>query len=132
MPDEQGTPLTAADVLRRYGEEYLPAFVGVALDHVNVRGIFGEYPLDVAACRGDVAEVRALLDGGAHIDARGEHGHTALHEAVSQGHVEVVRLLLSRGASRAERNDWGRTALDLARSMGRAEIAALLEVPDGR
>lgn len=97
MASEQRIPLTAADVLRRYAEEELPAFYGLALGDVNTRGHFGEYPLDVAACRGDVEEVRALLDGGADVDARGEQGRTALHEAVGQGHAEVVQLLLTRG-----------------------------------
>ncbi len=130
MSKEQDTLLTAEDVVRRYSWENLPAFCGVVLDHVNTRGIFGEYPLDVAAVRGNTAEVRALLDGGAAIDARGEHGNTALHEACCQGRVEVVRLLLSRGASTAGQNDWGQTALDVATLMDRVEITALLQGAD--
>src|SRR5262245_46696664 len=109
-----GLALTAADVLKRYVAEELPAFAAVRLEHVNVRGIFGEYPLDVAACRGIVEEVVALLDGGAAINARGERGNTALHEATGQGHLPVVKLLLERGASPELRNEDGRTPADIA------------------
>ena len=64
--------------------EELPEFVGVPLDHVNQAGIFGDTPLHVAAMRGDLDEVAALLDGGAEVNARGELGDTALHLAVGQ------------------------------------------------
>ena len=122
----QGSPLTAKDVLHRYQDEDLPAFCGMTLDDVNRRGTFGEYPLDVAATRGDPAEVLALIQGGAHINAHGELGYTALHEAVGQGHIEIVRLLLQHGASCNERNDYGMTPLDIARMRGRHDIVALL------
>ncbi len=119
--------LTAKDVLRRYQEEELPAFCGMVLDDVNQRGNFGEHPLEVAATRGAVEEVMALLEGGADIDARGESGNTALHEAVGQGHVDVVRALLGGGASRCRRNADGRTAADLARLHGRSKLVDMLE-----
>jgi len=85
-------------VLRRYKDEDLPAFAEIELTDVNQTGIFGERSLDVAACRGDLEEIYALLDGGANIDAPGENGNTALHEAVGQGHFDVVRVLLAFGA----------------------------------
>lgn len=118
--------LTAADVLRKYKEEELPAFVGVPLENVNQVGNFGEGPLDVAAVRGNLDEIIALVDGGADLNARGELGNTALHEAVSQGHLEAVKFLLNRGASRSVKNDFGETPLDLANLHGRKEIAHLL------
>ena len=106
--------LNAEAVLRRYKDEDLPAFCGIELTDVNQRGLFGERPLDVAACRGDVDEILALLEGGAYIDAPGEHGFTALHEAVMQGHAAAVKLLLDFGARRDLKNDWGKTAMDVA------------------
>ncbi len=118
--------LSAADVLRRYREEELPAFVGTDLADVNACGIFGEHPLDVAACRGSIPEVRALLDGGAEIDAHGELGNTALHEAVGQAHTEVVRFLVARGASLTVTNDDGHTPCDVAKLRNLDEILALL------
>lgn len=118
--------MTADDVLRRYREEDLPEFVGLALSDVNQVGNFGDSPLKVASVRGSLEEVLALLDGGAALDTRGEHGFTALHHAASQGHVEVVRVLLERGASSTIRNDWGQTPLDVARISGRADVADVL------
>jgi len=74
--------------------EQLPEFIEVVLHDVNQVGNFGNAPLKVAAVRGALDELQALLDGGASIDARGEHGYTALHHAAEQGHVAAVRLLL--------------------------------------
>lgn len=106
--------LNADAVLRRYKDENLPAFCGMELTDVNQRGLFGERPLDVAACRGNLDEILALLEGGAYIDAPGEHGNTALHEAVMQGHAPAVKLLLDYGARQDLKNDWGQTAMDVA------------------
>jgi len=119
--------LTAEDVLRRYQEEDLPAFCGSALENVNQRGSFGQYPLDVAATRGALDEVLALLEGGAEINAHGERGNTALHEAVGQRHAEVVRVLLDRGASPTEKNDDGLLPVDIAKMYERSDLIELLQ-----
>ena len=118
--------VTVDEVLERYREEELPEFVGLPLRDVNQVGNFGDSPLKVAAVRGLLEEVLALLDGGAAIDSRGEHGFTALHHAVSQGHIEVVRVMLERGASIVIHNDWGQTPGDIAVLSARADIAAIL------
>ena len=118
--------LTAADVLRRYKDENLPAFCGVSLDDVNQVGLFCERPLDVAAVRGNLEEIYALLEGGAKVNAVGEHGNTALHEAVSQGHLSAVEALLEFGARVDIQNDAGETAIDLASARNREDLATLL------
>jgi uncharacterized protein len=118
--------IDAQVVLRRYEDECLPTFLGLSPLAVDTRGLHGEFPLDVAATRGDVEEVRALLDGGALIDARGELGYTALHQAVEQRHIEVVRILLDRGASRTVRDDDGDTPLDIAETLHYTELVELL------
>ncbi len=78
--------LSAADVLRRYKEEDLPAFAEVQLEDVNQIGIFGERPLDVACGRGVMEEVTALVEAGADVNAPGELGNTLcmrrLHRAI--------------------------------------------------
>src|SRR5689334_8257049 len=96
--EQHGRRLTAAEVLKRYKDEDLPAFCGIALNDVNQVGIFGERPLDIAAVRGNLEEICALLEAGAEVNAAGEHGNTALHEAVSQGNLSAVKLLVDFGA----------------------------------
>ena len=123
----KGHNLTAAEVLQRYKEEELPEFCEVALKDVNQIGNFGERPLHIAASRGNLEEIAALLDGGAEIDAQGELGNTPLHEAVAQGHVEAVQLLLRHGARRDRRNEFGNRPIDEARTASRNDIAKLLE-----
>ena len=118
--------LTAADVLRRYKEEDLPEFCDRELNDVN-QGLFEDYPLHVAATRGELDEMTALLDGGAFVNARGEHGHTPLLSAVGQGHFEAVRLLLKHGALPTAKNDWGSTCSTLHGSSGKREILTLLD-----
>ena len=51
-----------------------------------------------AADRGDVEQVRQLLDAGVDVNARNNMGNTALREAVRSRHVAVVKLLVERGA----------------------------------
>ena len=127
--DKSERRITAAEALRRYRDEDLPAFSGIPLGSVNQVGNFGERPLNVASVRGKLEEVAALVDGGAGLDARGELGYTALHDAVAQGHVEIVKFLLTQGASPIAPNDKGRTPVETAAELNRREILALLKSP---
>lgn len=118
--------LSAAEVLRRYKDDDLPAFAGIELTNVNQVGLFGERPLDIAATRGNLDEIYALVDGGADINAAGELGNTPLHEATSQGHYDAIRVLLLLGARTDIRNEWGQTALDIASLRKREKLVDLL------
>jgi len=121
------TKLSASQVLNRYSvEEELPVFFGMQLDDVNQISPSGERPLDVAAGRGSIEEVQALLDGGAEINAIGSMGRTALHEAVAQNHGEVVRLLLRWGAFEDTEDDFNCTPLDIARRYKNTDIIDML------
>ena len=51
-----------------------------------------------AASRGDVAQVRRLLDDGADVNERDAQGRTAVTAAALGDHVEVARALISAGA----------------------------------
>jgi ankyrin repeat protein len=99
----------------------------MTLEHVNQRGNFGNYPISVAAVRGDLDELTALLNGGADVNASGERANTPLHEAVHQNHIDAVEMLLSRGAATHLTNEEGKTALDIARILGYDELASVLE-----
>lgn len=119
--------LTAADVLRRYKDEELPAFVEIPLEDVNQVGNFGDRPLHVASVRGNMEEIVALVAAGADVNAPGDLANTPLHEAVSQQHLHAVKFLLDNGASPNVKYEFGQTPLDIAREKGRIDIAKLLE-----
>lgn len=54
--------------------------------------------LGLAAFKGDLDVIRALLDKGADINEQDRAGHTALHLAVINERVEAIRMLLEAGA----------------------------------
>lgn len=105
----------------------LPEFGGISPVGVDTCGGWQSTPLHIAAVRGDVAAIAALLDAGADIQSRGEHGYSPLHEAVEQGHVDAVRLLLERGASRTVTNDHGHTPIQSAQILNEHGIETLLQ-----
>lgn len=122
---------TVSSNIQSFFEEVaeLPDFCGISPIGLHTRGHFGDTPLHVAAIRGDVAMIAALLDAGADIGVPGEHGYTPLHEAVSQGHLEAVRLLLARGASTTIVSKFGETPVQLAHSLEHREIESLMHDP---
>ncbi len=63
-----------------------------------VHGVKRCTALHMAARRGNVEVIAALLDGGADIEARDSAGDTPLRRAVNLNKVEAARLLLARGA----------------------------------
>lgn len=119
--------LSAAEVLRRYKDEDLPAFCEIPLEDVNQVGNFGERPLHVASVRGNVEEIAALVEAGADVNAPGDLGNTPLHEAVSQGHSQATLYLLRHGASRDKVNEFGETPVDMARLAKRDDLVGILE-----
>ena len=118
--------LRAKDVLERYKREDLPEFAEISVLEVNTKGNFGSYPIHVAAVRGDIEELQALIDGGADVNAPGEMGNRPLHEAAIQGNVEAARLLIQNGARADARNADGQTAEAMALLLGKTEVVAVL------
>jgi hypothetical protein len=52
-----------------------------------------------AVRKGDLAAVKALLDGGLPVDTKFRYDRTALSFAADRGHADIVTLLLDRGAN---------------------------------
>ncbi|MET0647726.1 MAG: ankyrin repeat domain-containing protein [Pyrinomonadaceae bacterium] len=82
--------------------------------------------LMVAASRGDLSRVEALLRGGADANARDAFGQTALMYAAGAGHQHVAEELIDAGAQVDVRNRNNKSAADLAQARGHAALAALL------
>ena len=82
--------------------------------------------LMVAASRGDLSRVEALLRDGADVNARDAFGQTALLYAASAGHQTVVEELIDGGADLDARNRNNKSAFELAEARGHAALAALL------
>ena len=72
--------------------------------------------LHMAARRGNVELIAALLDEGADIEARDSLGETPLRRAVNVDKVDAARLLLERGADAASRGSRSLTPAMAARS----------------
>ena len=101
------TPLMLAIALVKGGSD-----VNAAED-ANVR------PLHMAAFRGELDIVKALVEAGADIDSPiTTNGLTALHWAIDKENAFVVEYLASKGARLDMPDKKGRTALDLAQLKG--------------
>lgn len=83
-------------------------------------------PLHVAAGKGDVAAVRAMIQAGADINHATDNGMTPLLRAVHEGHDVVVRMLLKAGAELDNTLMDGFTPLYAAAAMGREACARML------
>lgn len=135
--------------------------VQVLLSHPDTRvdndNAAGETPLMMAALRGNVEAIKALiargaainrvgwtalhyaasgpsaaavqflLEQGAAVDARSPNGNTPLMLAARYGSEDSVLLLLRKGADRTLRNQRNQTAADTARLDGRDSLARRLE-----
>ncbi|CAL1139465.1 unnamed protein product [Cladocopium goreaui] len=75
-----------------------------SLEQVNTDGMG---PLHLAAAKGHLEVVEALLAAGASVEAKDGNGSGPLHFAAFKGHLEVVEALLAAGASVEAKNDNG-------------------------
>ncbi len=88
---------------------------------VNLSGLKGTKPLEVAVERGDGEIARLLLAGGAEPSPR------ALGLAVMYGHTDLARALIEAGGDPNLRNDWDRQSLlEGAAEAGDVEFARVL------
>ena len=78
--------------------------------------------LHMAARRGNVELIAALLDEGADIEARDSLGETPLRRAVNCDKVDAAKLLLERGADAASRGSKALTPAMAARSVRMKQV----------
>ncbi len=80
-----------------------------------------------ATRKGDVAQVKALLDKGASVNAKSPYGQTPLFFACDRGYMEIVKLLVDRGADvNVADTFYHASALSWAAQKKRYEIVKLL------
>src|SRR5262245_28454881 len=79
-----------------------------------------------ATKRGDLEQVRLLLESGADLNSKDEHGQTALMNAAHAGQVELVRLLIEKGAELDITAKYNLSALMLSLVAHHTEVAQLL------
>ncbi len=103
--------------------EILRLLLGAGADP-DVRNEYKETPLIVAAEKGHLDAVSALISGEANVERKCD-GYTALHCAVRGGHVDVVDALLSASATLSTRDPL------LAAIVSRDEDAACARIEDG-
>ncbi|XP_019109435.2 putative ankyrin repeat domain-containing protein 31 isoform X2 [Larimichthys crocea] len=93
---------------------------------LNRRNAKGETLLHKACMRGDLAQVKVLIQAGINVNVEDYAGWTALHEASAVGSEAVVEKLLKAGATVDSRSCDGVTALHDAVSSGHYQVVKLL------
>jgi ankyrin repeat protein len=83
--------------------------------------------LGLAAERGHVKVLRAMLEAGADIEAGDTWGGTPLFHAAEWGHAATVEVLLAAGAKVNVKRRDGATPASIARQNGHIELAEKLE-----
>lgn len=97
--------------------------------HINEQDEFGQTALLLAAIKGSVIVVEALLDGGADPEIRDgveQGGGTPLLRAIDNNHISVVRRLLSRKVDWMSKDRYHRTVIHGAAVNGHDAILRLL------
>ena len=78
--------------------------------------------LIAAAERGNVADLRRILDGGTPVNYRDTRGRNAVLAATQRGQVEAAKFLISRGADVNAQDEIRDSAFLLAGASGHTEI----------
>ena len=84
--------------MRRFGRSQVRVMLAVALVALLGATVRSGPPIVDAAMRGDLDEVRALIQRGVDVNASQGDGMTALHFAAENGDAPMVRTLLAAGA----------------------------------
>lgn len=98
------------------------ALIQHAATDLNQRDSMGRTPLMIAAMRGNLTPLVALIDKGADLDLQSNLGYTALSYAVQGHHCKVAKALLEGKAKSCIPDNWGMYPLHHA-IVGRATYA---------
>ncbi len=93
------------------------------IDINEIKDMYGNTLLHVAASMGDVELVELLLENGANPNAKNEYGETPLHRATN---AEVAKKLIRYGSYVNEKDRDGRTPLHYAAYHGRIDVVETL------
>lgn len=110
-------PAIAAEIHDATNHEDLPrlnALLARDVTLVKARDKAGNQPLHLAAMKGNVGVMKALLDVGADVNAKGFDDWTPLHYAAKSRSAKACTLLLERGADKMALNGVHLTPLQVA------------------
>jgi len=97
-----------------------------AIGDVNVRNIYGETPLGLAAAGGKTKMAKMLLEAGAYADFPDKQHRTALMKAADGGHAGIVAMLIEHGADVNAVDRHQETALMMAAAWGHHKVVQAL------
>jgi hypothetical protein len=117
--------------LLNYGVKLLPSGLEAQSASLQKQSTEGTKALLAAIERGNVQQVRQILDVGINLNLAGEAGLTPLMLAAQLKHAEIVEALLVAGADPAITTPRGQTARDFALRQGHVSIVKRLTPPTG-
>lgn len=100
--------------------------LGMTKDTVNLRNKKGETKLHQACIKGNIVQVKQLLQLRASVDVTCNAGWTPLHEACVKTHVDIAELLLRRDADPNIPSPDGTLPLHDAAANGSVDLVKLL------
>ena len=122
LTDSRGrTPLFTA--VREGSQHALESLLGAPQLRIDAVNADGETPLMIAAIRGSLPAVQALVKRGAAVNRA---GWTPLHYACSGPDNGVAAFLIAQGADLNARSDNGTTPLMMAARYGNGDLVPLL------
>jgi ankyrin repeat protein len=114
-----------AEVIEKYRMH--PEFLGIDITDPNQRGALDDTLLHLAARKGAIEDIRALVDAGADVNVAGDLGNTPLHHAAMTRQVGSARVLLELGARRDMKNEFDQTPFQVAELNSCADMLRLLK-----